>query len=201
MGALILRIFRILKAGFFTRPCRGRKYFKSVFLRSEQRPADSRSSGEDSRRCSNAAATHLFRPFTARSVIARNHHAVAHVPILRRGWAPQRMALYSFASRAIGGAGIVCTEVVHCPKVASHRLSRHLVGRSSGCARASAETIDHTAPCPEAQIGCRSVPPSAVLRAAFRPERAGCLAYGKCLGDPRFGGRRTRGPLIRAASI
>ena len=77
--------------------------------------ADSRSSGEDKRRILRKPHDpYLFRPFEVRSVTARNHIMLSPMcQYCGEDGMPNEWHYIHLAARAIGGAGIVCTEVIH----------------------------------------------------------------------------------------
>jgi len=76
---------------------------------------DSRTSGEDDRRILRRDPNpHLFRPITFGSVTVRNRIMLS--PMCQYSATDGLMNDWHFvhlASRAVGGAGIVCTEAVH----------------------------------------------------------------------------------------
>jgi len=77
--------------------------------------ADSRTSGEDERRILRRDPNpHLFRPIVIRSVTVRNRIMLS--PMCQYSAIDGLMNDWHFAhlaARAVGGAGIVCTEAVH----------------------------------------------------------------------------------------
>ena len=99
---------------------------------------------------------HLFRPFTARSVTARNHIMLSPMcQYCGEDGLPNEWHYIHLASRAIGGAGIVCTEVVHT--LPEGRISPGCLGIWSDDHRDAlarlAETISSHGAVPGMQIG------------------------------------------------
>lgn len=90
--------------------------------------ADSRTSGEDERRILRRNPDpHLFRPITIRSLTIRNRIMLS--PMCQYSATDGLMNDWHFshlAARAVGGAGIVCTEAVHTEPRA--RITRHCLG-------------------------------------------------------------------------
>ncbi len=117
----------------------------------------SQSFGEDGRRVlKHDRNPHLFRPFTARSVTARNHIMLSPMcQYCGEDGLPNEWHYIHLASRAIGGAGIVCTEVVHTQP--EGRISPGCLGIWSNVHRDAlarlAETIATHGAVPGMQIG------------------------------------------------
>lgn len=76
---------------------------------------DSRQSGENARRIlRREPKPHLFRPFTLRSVTARNRIMLSPMcQYCAETGMPDDWHFVHLGARAAGGAGIVCTEAVH----------------------------------------------------------------------------------------
>ena len=89
---------------------------------------DSQTSGEDGRRILRRNPDpHLFRPITIRSLTVRNRIMLS--PMCQYSATDGLMNDWHFsnlAARAVGGAGIVCTEAVHTEPHA--RITRHCLG-------------------------------------------------------------------------
>ena len=89
---------------------------------------DSRTSGEDDRRILRRDPNpHLFRPITFGSVTVRNRIMLS--PMCQYSATDGLMNDWHFvhlASRAVGGAGIVCTEAVHTEPRA--RITKYCLG-------------------------------------------------------------------------
>ena len=95
---------------------------------SQKSSTDSRVSGEDGRRILRRdPRPHLFRPISFRSVETRNRIMLS--PMCQYSAVdgmPNDWHLVHLGARAVGGAGIVCTEAVH---VAPHgRITQHDLG-------------------------------------------------------------------------
>lgn len=89
---------------------------------------DSRTSGENERRILRRDPNvHLFRPIKFRSVEARNRIMLS--PMCQYSadhGLPNDWHFVHLGSRAVGGAGIVCTEAVHVEPIG--RITKHCLG-------------------------------------------------------------------------
>lgn len=92
------------------------------------KPTDSRTSGENERRILRREPNpHLFRPIKMRSVEIRNRVMLS--PMCQYSAVDGLVNDWHFVhlgARAVGGAGIVCTEAVHTEPVG--RITRHCLG-------------------------------------------------------------------------
>src|SRR5687768_2933576 len=91
-------------------------------------PNPNAASGEDARRVLvRDASPHLFRPVTFRSVTARNRIMVSPMcQYSAADGAPDDWHFQHLASRAVGGAGFVFTEVSHVEP--RGRITAHCLG-------------------------------------------------------------------------
>jgi len=91
-------------------------------------PAPPASSGEDARRVlARESNPHLFRPIALRSVTARNRIMVSPMcQYSATGGFPDDWHFQHLASRAVGGAGFVFTEVTHVEP--RGRITAHCLG-------------------------------------------------------------------------